>query len=175
MIITTQRLQLRRPVLSDAQQILDSYASDTKVTRYLSWPRHTGLADTQAFIAFSDQEWETWQIGPLLVELIDSKKIIGSTGLSLETPYRASTGYVFGQDFWGQGFAAEALTAVMDIAHSMNLWRVSALCHWEHINSAKVLEKCAFTLEASLRRHTVFPNLHAGEPQDVLLYTRVLR
>jgi RimJ/RimL family protein N-acetyltransferase len=173
--ITTERLRLRRPELADAGQILESYAGDPEVTRYLSWPRHTGLQDTEAFIAFSDQQWQAWQTGPLVVELLDNDKIIGSTGLGLETPYRASTGYVFARDHWGQGYATEALTAVMDLAHSMNLWRVDALCHWEHVDSAKVLEKGGFVLEGTLRRHTLFPNLHLGEPQDVLLYALVLR
>jgi RimJ/RimL family protein N-acetyltransferase len=38
-----------------------------------------------------------------------------------------------------------------------------------------VLEKCGFTLEGTLLRHSVFPNLSGDRPEDVLSYALVLR
>lgn len=171
----TQRLQLRRPHASDAQAMFEAYAGDEEVTKYLSWDRHMSVEDTKAFIEFSDREWAVWSTGPLLIELKDSTDIIGSTGLSFETPFRASTGYVLASQAWGNGFASEALGAVVELARSMRVWRLEALCHPEHLRSARVLEKCGFALEGTLRCHTVFPNLDAETPQDVRLYARLLR
>ena len=66
-IIETERLILRRPNQSDAQAVFHRYASDREVTRYLSWPTHRSVADTLAFLAMSDDEWQRWPAGPYLV------------------------------------------------------------------------------------------------------------
>ncbi len=172
-VFETLRLSLRRPEVSDAKVMFESYANDELVTKYLSWPTHRRLDDTLAFIEFSDQEWANWQTGPLLVESKASGEIIGSTGLSLQTPYRASTGYVFAQAAWGLGYASEVLQGMLNLAQSLQLARVDALVHHQHQASARVLEKCGFALEGKMRRHTLFPNLDARTPQDVLLYAYV--
>ena len=65
--IETDRLLLRRPKQSDAQAVFHRYASDRDVTRYLSWPTHRNVADTLAFLSWSDAEWDRWPAGPYLV------------------------------------------------------------------------------------------------------------
>jgi hypothetical protein len=52
-VILIPRLRLRRPQDSDAQAIFSTYANDVEVTRFLSWPRHLSLDDTQRFLNFS--------------------------------------------------------------------------------------------------------------------------
>jgi RimJ/RimL family protein N-acetyltransferase len=52
------------------------------------------------------------------------------------------------------------------------LWRVQAYCDVEHRASARVLEKAGLTLEATMRRYLVLPNL-GTEPRDVFLYAKV--
>ena len=51
--IATTRLLLVRPTADVASEVFERYASDPEVTRYLSWPRHQSIADTQAFLNFS--------------------------------------------------------------------------------------------------------------------------
>ena len=55
--IESARLVLQCPQHQDAESIFTMYASDPVVTRYLAWPRHESLADTEAFLAFSKAEW----------------------------------------------------------------------------------------------------------------------
>jgi RimJ/RimL family protein N-acetyltransferase len=173
--ITTTRLRLRRPRIEDAPAIFESYASHPNVTRYLAWPQHQEVADSRAFVAFSDAEWNAWPVGPYLIENPETDEVIGSSGLSFETPDRASVGYVLAEREWGKGFATEALAAVLTQAERAGLGRVSALCHVDHRHSRRVLEKAGFDLEGRLRRHTVFPNLGDPTPLDVALYARILR
>jgi RimJ/RimL family protein N-acetyltransferase len=154
---TTARLLMRRPTPSDAQSIFTRYASDPDVTRYLAWPRHTGLDDTRVFLAFSDAEWRAWGCGPYLIFVDD--RLVGSTGLSFESPHEASTGYLFARDSWGLGYATEALSAMVDVARIMDITRLYAICHVDHTASRRVMEKCAFVPEGVLRRHTTFPNV----------------
>ena len=170
--IDTERLVIRRPRASDAAAILARYASDPEVTRYLGWPTHATIDDTRAFLKFSEIEWKRWMVGPYLVESRDGR-LVGSTGLSLETPYRASTGYVITRDEWGAGIATEALQTMVVVAQSMAVRRLYAICHVEHRASAHVLEKCGFRCEGVLRKYAEFPNLSPREPQDVLCYARV--
>jgi RimJ/RimL family protein N-acetyltransferase len=171
--IETERLLLRRPERRDASAIFERYASDPEVTRFLGWPRHRAIADTRAFLAFSDDEWQRWPAGPYLIESRADGTLVGGSGLGFETPNRAVTGYVLAKDAWGRGYATEALRAMVDLAPQVGVQRLYALCHPDHRASSHVLEKGGFTREAILQKHTEFPNLDPGQPGDVLCYVRL--
>ncbi len=168
--VQTSRLVLRRPVASDAEAIFTRYAADLEVTRFVGWPAHRSLADTTTFLAFSDAEWSRWPAGPYLIFSHADNALLGSTGLSFETAHRAATGYVLAKDAWGRGYATEALLAMVDVARSVGVRRLYALCHPDHHPSCRVLEKGGFDLEGTLRRYAEFPNHTPGEPSDVLCY-----
>ena len=172
--IETARLVLRRPVASDAYDIFARYASDPEVTRFLGWPIHQSLADTRAFLRYSDAEWMRWPAGPYMVLARGDKSLLGATGLAFETPYRAATGYVLARDAWGQGYATEALRAMVDAARTVGPRRLYALCHTEHRASRRVLEKCGFLCEGVLRRHSEFPNVTPGDPHDVFSFATTI-
>jgi ribosomal-protein-alanine N-acetyltransferase len=172
--LETPRLVLRRPLASDAEAIFHRYAADREVTRLVGWPAHQSLADTRAFLAWSDVEWQRWPAGPYLVLSRADDRLLGGTGLAFETTYRAATGYVFAKDAWGNGFATETLQGITDVARGVGVRRLYALCHIEHRASWHVLEKCRFEREGILRRYAEFPNLTPSEPCDVLCYAIVL-
>ena len=100
--IETSRLILRPPRDEDIEALFARLAADAEVTRFVSWPRHRSTEDTRAFLTFSRSEWQTWPVGPLLIESAASRVLLGSTGLSFETAYRAATGYVLARDGWGR-------------------------------------------------------------------------
>ncbi|MGA9673574.1 MAG: GNAT family N-acetyltransferase [Terracidiphilus sp.] len=172
--IQTVRLLLRKPVHADAEDIFRRYASDAVVTRYLSWPTHRSVAYTQAFLAWDETEWQKWPAGSYLAFLGEDNRLIGGTGLSFKTPTHAVTGYVFAQDAWGHGYATEALKAMVDLARQTGVQRLEAVCHVDHRPSARVMEKCGFQYETTLRECTVFPNLNASVHSDVLSYAITL-
>lgn len=171
--INTERLLLRKPAGDDADEIFERYASDPQVTRYLAWPTHNSVDDTRAFLEWSDAEWERWPAGPYLICSPADDRILGSTGLAFETPFRATTGYVLAKDAWGQGFATEALLAIKSIAPDLGVKRLYAMCYPEHQPSRHVLEKGGFELEGTWRKFFEFPNLHPGEADDVVSYAWV--
>ena len=170
MIIETDRLILRPPQPDDARAVFERYASDPRVTRYLGWPTHRNLDDTRGFLSFSAAEWQRWPAGPFLIEARDTHALLGSTGLGFDAPDNAATGYVLAHDAWGHGYASEALAAMRDLAGRLAVRRLYALCHPDHRASARVLEKCGFTLEQTLRAHAEFPNLAPGVVSDVCCY-----
>lgn len=171
--IETDRLILRRPQVEDATAIFERYASDTEVTQYVGWPRHRDIEETRTFLEFSNAEWGRWPAGPYLIFSKTDHLLLGSTGLGFETSHRASTGYVLAKDAWGHGYATEALQAMVKLAGQSGIVRLYALCHPDHRASGRVLEKCGFDLEATLRCHTEFFNLTPGSPVDTLCYVLI--
>ena len=144
----------------------------TRWLRYLSWPTHRSLADTHAFLAWSDAEWRKGPAGSYLVFSRKDNGLLGGTGLSFKSPTCAVTGYVLARDAWGQGYATESLLAMVDLARELGVKRLEAICHIDHRASAHVMEKCGFQLEEILRKHTEFPNLSPGQRSDVFSYAR---
>ena len=172
--VETPRLVLSAPVAGDADLVFQRYASDDDVTRYLGWPKHRTVADTQGFLAFSAVQWEREGAGPYLIWARADGQLLGSTGLGMEPGGQAITGYVLAKDAWGKGYATEALTAVVDVATDIGVRRLYALCHPQHRASWRVLEKCGFERDGTWNRQVEFPNLAAGITQDVLCYRREL-
>jgi RimJ/RimL family protein N-acetyltransferase len=166
----TQRLYLRRPKPADADAIFSRYATDPEATRYLGWPRHRTLRQTEAFLEFSDREWSTKPGGPYLV-FSPMGQLLGGTGLEFETEYRVVSGFVFAKDAWGRGYATEVMKTMLSLAFAQpTVQRLYALCHVEHLASARVLEKAGLRREGTLRRYLLFPNLPATLPSDVFCY-----
>ena len=74
---------------------------------------------------------------------------------------------------WGQGYATEALRAIVDLAPTIGVRQLDALCHPEHHASVRVLEKCGFVADRAWFGETEFPNLAPGMPQRVVRYVRM--
>jgi RimJ/RimL family protein N-acetyltransferase len=169
----TSRLLLRRPTVADAGAIFDRYASDPAVTRYLIWPTHRSVADTELFVAFSEEEWGRWPAGPLLVFSAADGRLLGGSGLGFESLHQASTGYVLARDAWGLGYATELTGLMVELAAALGVSRLTATCHHAHTASRHVLEKSGFTNDGILPRHVVFPNI-SRQLQDAYSYSRVI-
>jgi ribosomal-protein-alanine N-acetyltransferase len=168
--IVTARLILSEPRIDDARDVFERYASNPEVTRFLAWPRHESMAATEAFLAFSASEWQRWPAGPYLIRSRTDRELLGGTGLGFESPTAAVTGYVLAKDAWGQGYATEALAAMIEVARQVGVTHLSALCHPEHRASQRVLEKCGFVRDPDWSQPTEFPNLAPGVAQPVLRY-----
>ena len=172
--IETERLVLRRPRRHDVLGLFAAFCADPEVTRWLGWATHRSTEDTHAFIDVSDAQWNRSPTGPLLIFTRRNDQLIGSTGLAVETPARASTGYVLRRSAWGQGYASEAMSCMVELAKRHDVVRLQAICHVDHVASARVLEKSGLSFEGILRAHTVFPNAGLAYPQDVRCFGRVL-
>lgn len=159
-VIATARMILRPPRVQDAPEYFDRLTSDATVTRYVGWPRHQVVADTLAFIRYSDDVWAQDGMGPLLMFDADSRRLIGTTGLSAQPGGVAMTGYVLATDAWGQGLATEALSAMVRLGAEQGLHSLVAGVHEAHAASIRVLRKCGFVLRARDSTY-VFPNLPA--------------
>lgn len=168
--LASDRLRLARPSLADAPEIFERYASDPEVTRYLGWPTHRSVTDTECFVRFSEKEWSRSPGGPYLIRSVEDGRVLGSTGLVFEGTRRATTGYVLARDAWGRGYATQALKTMVALAGILGVARLQAVCHADHAASRRVLEKCGFRVDESATPDAQFPNLEPDVPRRAVLY-----
>lgn len=170
----TARLSARMPRADDGPAVFAAYAGDPEATRYLAWRAYDRVEPLNAFLRDRIADWEkgaghfAW-----ILCLKGTDAPIGSIGLGLEPGGRVVFGYVLGKKFWGHGFAAEALTYLVDWALAQpDVYRAWAYCDVENPASARVMEKAGLVREGILRRWHVVPTL-GPEPRDCLVYAKV--
>jgi RimJ/RimL family protein N-acetyltransferase len=168
---STPRLRLRRLAQTDAEAIFHSYAQDTEVTRFAVWSPHISVDASRAYVQRCLDGWENGTEYTWAICLLDGS-LIGALALRV-TGFKADTGYVIARRFWGQGYAAEALQAIVAWAFAQaTIYRVWAVCDVENTASARVMEKAGMTREGILRRWILHPQ--AGpEPRDCYCYSIV--
>jgi RimJ/RimL family protein N-acetyltransferase len=169
----TARLIGRQPRESDAAAVFKAYASDPLATRYLAWKPYT---DVEPLKDFLHGRAVAWQDGDghyaYLLGLRRSDEVIGSIGVFIDGS-KAMFGYVLGQAYWGNGYAAEALTFLVEWAMAEpRLRRAWAYCAAENTQSARVMEKAGLEREGLLRSWQVFPNL-GSDARDCVFYAKV--
>ncbi len=153
--IETNRLILRRYVPDDAEAMFRNWASDSEVTRFLTWPTHTGadvsLCVLESWISRYDEEnYYHWAI--VLKERGDEPVgDIAAVRLD-EAVQSAEIGYCLGRNWWHRGIMPEALKAVTDfLLGSVGLNRVEARHDTRNPNSGRVMQKCGMKYEGTLR------------------------
>lgn len=175
--LDTARLHLRQPRLSDARMLIDNWAGDPEVARYMLFatyaPDALSLADSFLGMCISNWQGGTGHRPWVISERAAPDIAIGMFGVSPGSgPHAWEVGYVLGRRWWDKGYASELVRAVTAALFSdSRVWRVFAPTHVDNVASQRVLEKCGFSREATLRRYLVFPAF-GSEPQDCSLWSR---
>ncbi len=165
------RIRLRRPVVTDADAIFE-YGRDPEVARYADWPVRTSMDGLVEALQRRGKLWETGAEFYWVITRTGEDRAIGGISFRVAED-SAEVGFLLHRQHWGEGIATEAARAVVEWALALPfLRRVRATCDAENLASARVLEKLGFTLEATLPRAVVRPNL-SSEPRDALMYTLV--
>jgi RimJ/RimL family protein N-acetyltransferase len=166
--LTTERLKLR---WMDERDVAGHYAvmSDPIVARYWSSEPWTDLEQSRQAIAATMANYADGSGLRLGIELRDSGTLIGNASLHhfFEQNRRCEIGYALGSQYWGQGYASEALRSL--IRHgfdALGLNRIEADIDPRNAASARVLEKLGFRKEGYMpERWIVF-----GEMADTVNY-----
>lgn len=106
------------------------------------------------------------------VALTSEGEAIGSCDLSEIDRHhnRAEVGFLFSRAYWGNGYAFEAMSAV--IAHAfedLDLQRLWARFHTDNAASQRLLERLGFSREGTLRAHV----RREGVRRDCEIYARM--
>lgn len=105
--------------------------------------------------------------------IVDGDRVIGSIGVfRSENIHRrtAEIGYYLSENDWGKGFATRAVTAVTAyIFKETDILRIFAEPFSTNKASCRLLEKCGFQFEGTLRKNAV----KNGEVKDMHMYALI--
>lgn len=166
--ITLERLVLRPVVLTDAQDIFE-YSRRPLVGPNAGWKPHESVEETLEIIKIMFLEQETvWGI-----VLKETRKLIGTIGL-IDDPKRKNPsvkmlGYAMSDLHWGRGYMTEAARgAIQHGFEQCSLALISVYCYPENTRSKRVIEKCGFVYEGTLR---LAERLYTGEVRDNMCFS----
>ncbi len=154
-IINTDRLLLRKLEVDDAQDMYKNWATDSEVTKFLSWKPHHDVKETKEVIKQWTLEYENDDNYNWAIVLRDIGEVIG--GISLvrmdKKHYSCEVGYCMSRKYWDMGIMTEALKAVIHYVFSeVGFNRIIATHDTNNIASGKVMMKCGMKYEGTLRQ-----------------------
>lgn len=153
--IETDRLILRRYKIEDADAMYKNWASDSEVTKFLTWQPHPSVDVSRSIIEdwlkkYSDEKYYQWAI----VLKDNGNEPIGDISVvhMNEDISMVHIGYCLGRAWWRRGIMSEALKAVMDFMFdTVEVNRVESRHDPRNPNSGKVMQKCGMKYEGTLR------------------------
>ena len=157
---------IRSLVATDAESIA-KYANNRRVSLNLRdrFPYPYTRADAEAFLAAAAVQRPETDFA-----IASSKEVIGGIGFHPQSDVHrltAEIGYWLGEPFWGRGIATQALRARTEwVFATTPLVRIYAHVFAWNPASARVLEKCGFTLEGRMRSSV----MKDGQIIDQLMY-----
>ena len=150
-MIETARLVLRPIVKEDARDIF-AYAQNPDVGPDAGWMPHTSLFETKAIMeqVFLNQE-DVFGV----VEKATGR-MIGTIGFTPDAMRKDDElrmlGYSIGKESWNKGYITEASMAMLEYAFEQKDYPIVSVTHYPYnIGSRRVIEKCGFRYEGTLR------------------------
>ncbi len=152
--IETERLILRRFEYTDDDAMLRNWIADEKIQSMYAEPVYTTKQEIKTLLdkyigSYKKSDYYRWAviekasdecIGQIAYFLVDSKN------------HFAEIEYCIGAEFQRRGYATEATKAVIVYGfNDMNLHKVQICTKEINIPSKRVIEKCGFTYEGTLR------------------------
>ncbi len=158
-----------KPMRLEESPLIHTYASDEDVSRYIGWKLMTTLDETTAYVKEMLRREEAGTHLYASIYERDSGVLIG-TGMLFnfdDEARQAEIGYVFHKDYWGKGYASEAINAITNFAgEQLGLHKVHASVVAANIGSARVLEKNGYALEGRLMDHFFIDDVY----DDALIF-----
>ena len=143
--IETDRLILRKYKESDIDAIYD-IITDERLSKYIKYPNLTKeeeLNCIKKWIKEADESaLEKW-----VIELKSDNSVIGNIEVNniIKKHNYCTVGYTIRYDYWGNGYATEALKAISDyLLYTKDYYLVECSCNELNKQSSKVMLKAGF-------------------------------
>jgi putative acetyltransferase len=166
--IETERLILRDWRIDDVDDLYE-YAKNPNVGPHGGWKPHESKTESLEIMQtlFIDK-YECWAI-----VYKEDGKVIGSIGYEKDQKRPEincrELGYAMGEDYWGKGIMTEAAKAVIRYGfETLELDMVSIYRNPQNTRSGRVIDKCGFLYEGTLRYAY---KIYDGSVRDVACYS----
>lgn len=166
--IETKRLLLRNWMIEDANDLY-RYAQNPNVGPHGGWKPHESIEESREIIRTLFLEtYFSWAI-----VLKEQNLVVGSIGYEEDLLRKGIScmelGYALGEDYWGKGLMTEAAKAVLAYGfQTLQLDLVSIYRNPQNTRSGRVIDKCGFTYEGTLRMAN---RIYTGEIRDVACFS----
>ncbi len=150
--LITERLILR-PFEEGDLADFHAYAKDPEVGPSAGWPPHETLTQTKEVLTRFMAGDTVWAIQEKATGCL-----MGSLGLHKDEKRDGHEkirmiGYALGRAWWGRGYMTEAVTRVLKHLFEEEGMELVTVYHYDfNLRSRRVIEKCGFVYEGTLRR-----------------------
>ncbi|MCI5903537.1 MAG: GNAT family N-acetyltransferase [Oscillospiraceae bacterium] len=168
--IETERLILRRFVPSDIEAAHKNWASHPEVQLEYGEPVYDTIEKTAGLINGYIAKYEQPNIFRWAIELKENGQCIGQIAYFEVVPHHnfAEIEYCIGTEYQNKGYATEATKAVISFGFEhMKLHKVQICRRSNNPRSGRVIEKCGFHYDGTLRDAIIFD----GKYVDRLYYS----
>ena len=151
--LETERLILRKMCIEDAEDMY-SYARLAEVTKYLTWNPHPNVYYTRNYLEYVATRYAAGEFFDWAVIEKKTGRMIGTCGFTRfnYSSNSAEVGYVINPDFRGNGYAVEALRAVVDFGFKiLGVRRIEANYMEGNTSSRRVMDKIGMCYEGMHR------------------------
>ncbi|OGW50468.1 MAG: GNAT family N-acetyltransferase [Nitrospirae bacterium RBG_19FT_COMBO_58_9] len=165
--LKTERLLLRQFQLSDAPVVQRlAGAKEVAAGTFLPHPYPDGTAEQ--WITSQQEDFEAGTLVNFAIVLLGNDTVIGSIGLAIVAEHEhARMSYWLGLPYWNQGYATEAVRAVLTYGFNQRqLHRIYAPHFLNNPASGRVLQKVGMRYEGRMREQY----RRFGEYVDLELY-----
>ena len=170
--IETTRLFLRPFELIDIDFLFEHFSSDYVCKYLVDEAPYTEISQAKGLISYFTDEKTKDATRWIIIEKCNGKRI-GTCGYNLLDQRNNSieVGYDMREEFVGNGFMTEAVTAIIKVAfEEKGMNRIQAHAIPENIRSCKLLKRLGFSREGTIREWLFFN----GKYYDHYIYS-VLR
>ncbi|WEV58165.1 GNAT family N-acetyltransferase [Ligilactobacillus acidipiscis] len=135
--------------------MFNNWASDARVTKYLSWSPHNSLATTEKGLLKRQNNYVHNNYYDWGIVIKKSAELIGTITVVGQQPAIKSMkiGYCIGYNWWGNNYATEALQKIIFyLFNTTNVNRIEATHDARNAASGKVMQKSGMSYEGTLRQ-----------------------
>lgn len=169
--LETDRLILRKYELGDEIQIFKNLRSDLNTSQYVGWDTDKDINQTLEYVEKCIEEANNngfhW-----VIQLKATNELIGDISVFeiMKKHSNCEIGYSFGSEFWGKGFATEALRKVIEyLLNECEFHLIEAKHKSSNPASGRVLDKVGMKKDAVLRQRRI--NKITKQINDLVIYS----
>lgn len=168
--IETERLILRRYKESDIDAMYE-IITDKRLMKFIKYPdltKEQELFCINKLIEEADESiYEKW-----VIETKDTHEVVGNIQVNIVSKRHnyCNVGYAIRYNYWGHGYASEALKAVSNhLLYERNYYLVECSCNELNTQSSRVMEKAGFKKDGYIANRRINDD---GTYSAVLYYSK---